>query len=118
MKDRTQQQQRKSMKKIIGSLSLIACLGLGAVVLNTGCAGDRTHRSTGNYIDDKTVEAKVKSELLGDPDVKGLAVNVEVNNGRVQLSGFVDSLAQKNRAAELARNVQGVKYVKNDLVVK
>ena len=113
-----QHQQGKSMKKIIGGLSLIACLGLGATILGTGCAGDRYHRSTGNYIDDKTVEAKVKSELLGDPDVKGLAVNVEVNNGRVQLSGFVDTLAQKNRAGELARNVQGVKYVKNDLVVK
>lgn len=106
------------MKKLIGSLSLIVCLGVGVAVLNTGCAGDRTHRSTGKYIDDKSVEAKVKSSLLGDPDVKGLAVNVEVHNGRVQLSGFVDSLAQKNRAAELARNVQGVQYVKNDLVVK
>jgi hyperosmotically inducible periplasmic protein len=113
MKERT-----KYMKKLIGSLSLIVCLGVGAAVLNTGCAGDRTHRSTGTYVDDKSVEAKVKSALLGDPDVKGLAVNVEVNNGRVQLSGFVDSLAQKNRAAELARTVQGVQYVKNDLVVK
>lgn len=106
------------MKRIIVSLSLIACLGMSVAVLNTGCAGDRYHRSTGKYIDDKTVEAKVKSELLGDPDVKGLAVNVDVNNGRVQLSGFVDTLAQKNRAGELARNVQGVQYVKNDLVVK
>lgn len=106
------------MKKIMSGLSLIVCLGLGVAVLNTGCAGNREHRSTGTYIDDKSVEARVKSDLLADPDVKGLAVNVEVNNGRVQLSGFVDSLAQKNRAAELARNVKGVQYVKNDLVVK
>jgi len=106
------------MKKAMGSLAIIVCLGLGAAVFNTGCAGDRTHRSTGTYVDDKAVEAKVKKELLADPDVKGLAVNVEVNKGRVQLSGFVDSLAQKNRAAELARNVEGVQYVKNDLTVK
>ena len=106
------------MKKLIGSLSLIVCLGLGVAVLSTGCAGDRYSRSTGTYIDDKAVEAKVKSDLLADETVKGLAVNVEVNNGRVQLSGFVDSLAQKNRAAEIARNVRGVQYVKNDLVVK
>lgn len=102
----------------MGSLAVMVCLGLGVAVLNTACSGDRYHRSTGNYIDDKTVEAKVKSDLLADPDVKGLAVNVEVNNGRVQLSGFVDTLAQKNRAGELARNVRGVQYVKNDLVVK
>jgi hyperosmotically inducible periplasmic protein len=106
------------MKKAIGSMVAIVCLGLGIAVINTACSGDRYHRSTGNYIDDKTIEGKVKSDLLADPDVKGLAVNVEVNNGRVQLSGFVDTLAQKNRAGELARNVQGVKYVKNDLVVK
>ncbi len=106
------------MKKAMGSLAVIVCLGLGIAAVNTGCSGDRYHRSTGTYIDDKSVQAKVKSDLLADPDVKGLAVNVEVNNGRVQLSGFVDTLAQKNRAAELARSVNGVKYVKNDLVVK
>lgn len=106
------------MNKTIAGLSLIVCLGLGVATFATGCAGTRTDRSTGTYIDDKAIEAKVKSELLGDPDVKGLAVNVEVNNGRVQLSGFVDSLAQKNRAGELSRNVPNVQYVKNDLVVK
>ena len=106
------------MKKIISSLSLIVCLGVGVAVFNSGCAGDRTHRSTGTYIDDKTIGAKVKAELLGDPDVKGLAVNVEVNKGKVQLSGFVDTKAQKDRAAEIARNVGGVQWVKNDLVVK
>lgn len=106
------------MKKTITSLAFIACLGMGVATFTTGCSGDRYHRSTGTYVDDKAIGAKVKTELLGDSEVKGLAVNVEVNNGRVQLSGFVDSLAQKNRAAELARNVPGVKYVKNDLVVK
>lgn len=106
------------MKKAITGLSLVVCLGLGVATFTSGCAGDRYTRSTGTYVDDKTIEAKVKSDLLGDPDVKGLAVNVEVNNGRVQLSGFVDTIAQKNRAGQLARNVANVQYVKNDLVVK
>ena len=106
------------MKKTIINLALVASLGAGIAVFTNGCKGDRYTRSTGEYVDDKAIEAKVKSELLADPDVKGLAVNVEVNNGRVQLGGFVDSLAQKNRAAELARNVANVRYVKNDLVVK
>ena len=73
---------------------------------------------SGTYIDDKTIETKVKSELLADPDVKGMAINVEVNHGRVQLAGFVDTLAQKNRASEIARNVEGVQYVQNNLAVK
>lgn len=106
------------MKKTFMSMAIIACLGLSIATFTSGCAGDRYNRSTGEYVDDKAVEGKVKSELLADPDVKGLAINVEVHNGRVQLSGFVNSLSQKNRAAELARNVPGVQYVKNDLVVK
>jgi hyperosmotically inducible protein len=106
------------MKKIISSLRLIVCLGVGLAILNTGCAGDRTHRSTGTYIDDKTITAKIKADLIGDPDVKGLAVKVESYNGKVQLSGFVDTLAQKNRAGEIARNVQGVQWVTNNLMVK
>lgn len=106
------------MKKLISSVGVIVCLGIGVAVFNTGCSGDRYNRSTGTYIDDKTITAKVKADLLGDPDVKGLAVKVETFNGKVQLSGFVDSMAQKNRAGELARNVEGVQWVKNDLVVK
>lgn len=114
----TKQEVGKSMKKIISGLSVVVCLGVGVAVFNTGCAGDRYHRSTGTYIDDKTISAKVKADLIGDPDVKGMAVKVDVNNGKVQLSGFVDSAAQKTRAGEIARNVNGVQWVKNDLIVK
>lgn len=106
------------MKKIIISLCSALCLGMTLLVLQTGCAGDRTHRSTGVAIDDAAITTKVKTQLLADPDVKGLAVGVETYNGRVQLSGFVDTLAQKNKAAQVARTVSGVQWVKNDLVVK
>jgi len=106
------------MKKTIGKLSLIVSLGLGAVVMANGCASKKSHCAAGKSIDDKTVETKVKSNLLSDPDVKGLAINVEACAGRIWLSGFVDTLAQKNRATELAREVPGVNSVKNDLAVK
>jgi osmotically-inducible protein OsmY len=108
----------KNMKKLISTLALVACLGMTVAVVTTGCAGDRYHRSTGKYIDDKTITAKVKADLLGDPDVKGTAVKVDTYNGRVQLSGFVDTIAQKNRAAEIARNVEGVQWVQNNIAVK
>jgi osmotically-inducible protein OsmY len=78
-------------------------------------ADDPAKRSTGVYVDDQTITAKVKSALLGDPEVKGLQVKVETYNGVVQLSGFVDSPAQIPRAVELAKGVEGVKSVKNDL---
>jgi osmotically-inducible protein OsmY len=81
-------------------------------------AGDPAKRSTGEYVDDKAVTAKVKAALLKDPDVKGLQVNIETFNGVVQLSGFVDKPEQISRAAEVAKGVKGVKSVKNDLNVR
>jgi osmotically-inducible protein OsmY len=77
-----------------------------------------TKRSTGKYVDDKAVSAKVKAALLKDPDVKGLQVNVETYNGVVQLSGFVDEPEQASRAVEVAKGIEGVKSVKNAMKVK
>lgn len=78
-------------------------------------AEDPTKRKTGEYLDDKVVTSKVKAALLKDPEVKGLQVNVETFNGVVQLSGFVDKPEQIPRATEVAKGVEGVKSVKNDL---
>ena len=78
-------------------------------------AEDPTKRQTGEYLDDKVVTTKVKAALLKDPEVKALQVNVETYNGVVQLSGFVDKPEQIPRAAEVAKGVEGVKSVKNDL---
>jgi len=78
-------------------------------------AEDPTKRQTGEYLDDKVVTTKVKAALLKDPEVKGLQVNVETYNGVVQLSGFVDKAEQIPRATEVAKGVEGVKSVKNDL---
>jgi hyperosmotically inducible periplasmic protein len=102
------------MKKI---LSLGAALSLGVMVL-TGCSGDRYSRSTGRFMDDSGITAKVKSSLLKDETVKGLNVNVTTYRGDVQLSGFVDTLQEKQRAGEIASRVEGVQTVKNDLLVK
>lgn len=70
------------------------------------------------YLDDSTVTAKVKAELLKDTGIKGLAIKVETYRGTVILSGFVDSESQARRAAEIASGVRGVQSVKNSLVVK
>jgi osmotically-inducible protein OsmY len=83
-----------------------------------GCAGSRTQTSTGEYVDDSVIGTKVKTALLADEDVSGLQVNVETFKGVVQLSGFVDTLSQAQKAEQIARAVEGVQGVKNDLVVK
>lgn len=82
------------------------------------CAGTSTRESTGEYIDDTVLTSRVKSLLLNDPQVSGLAVNVETFKGTVQLSGFVKTVAERNRAVQLARGVTGVRQVKNDILIR
>lgn len=71
-----------------------------------------------SYLDDSSVTAKVKAELLKDDGVKSLAIKVQTHHGQVILSGFVDNEAQARRAVEIATGVRGVLTVKNSLVVK
>lgn len=74
--------------------------------------------SPGEYVDDTVITAKVKSAVLEDSSLKSAEINVETYKGIVQLSGFVRSRADINRAAELAKGVNGVKSVKNDMILK
>jgi hyperosmotically inducible protein len=74
--------------------------------------------SVGNEVDDGIVTAKIKSALLADPAIKSFDIAVVTRKGEAQLSGFVDSQAQIDHASELARAVQGVKSVANEMSVK
>jgi osmotically-inducible protein OsmY len=104
------------MKKVTGNLSLIICLVVTVAVIS--CASSRTSESSGQYVDDSVITTKVKYALLADPDVKSLDIGVETFKGVVQLSGFVNNKEQAREAVEIARSVQGVRSVKNSLVVK
>lgn len=95
----------------------VACAAAPALGLS-GCPGSRTTKSTGEYIDDAALTAKVKAELFRDPIVNGMEVNVDTYKAIVQLNGFVDTAQQKARAEQIARNVPGVAGVQNKLTVK
>jgi hyperosmotically inducible protein len=71
-----------------------------------------------SFLDDSSVTAKVKAELLKDDGVKSLAIKVQTHHGQVILSGFVDTESQAQRAVEIASGVRGVLAVKNSLIVK
>jgi len=83
-----------------------------------GCAATAKHEGTGEYIDDSVITAKVKAAVFNEPSLKSAEINVETFKGTVQLSGFVSSQANINKAVEVARSVKGVKSVKNDMRVK
>ncbi len=89
-----------------------------SLVTVTGCAVQRGQESTGNYVDDTVVTTRVKTKFAQDQMVSAMAINVETMKGVVQLSGFAKSSAEKDRAEELARTVQGVSSVRNDIVVR
>jgi hyperosmotically inducible protein len=71
----------------------------------------------GQYVDDATTTAMVKSKLLADPNVKGLKISVETTGDVVTLTGKVGSAEQKQLAEKLAKNTGDVKSVKNQLVI-
>ncbi|HKV54313.1 MAG TPA: BON domain-containing protein [Candidatus Binataceae bacterium] len=102
---------------IQGAMALL----LGAFV--AACAATPTTESTGGYIDDATITAKVKTALAADPQLRDpiqtpLQVRVETYKGVVQLSGFVNSPNTAQKAASDASDVPGVTRVVNNLIVK
>jgi len=107
----------------------IMTVSLAGALLISGCGkkeegpkpeAPKTEAKTtvGTEIDDSAITTKVKSALLGDPDVKSFDIKVETRKGEVQLSGFVDTQAQMDRAIAVAKGVEGVKSVDNKMSLK
>lgn len=103
-----------NMTKRIATAVLTASVAFTVV----GCASTGQHESTGQYVDDAAITAKVKAAIFADPGVKSTEVNVETYQGTVQLSGFVSDPAAAQKAGDAARSVKGVTNVKNDIRVK
>jgi osmotically-inducible protein OsmY len=93
-------------------------LMLGGLILAAGCASDPAERSAGQAIDDEATARRVEQALRSDPAYKFTDVKVASYEGKVQLSGFVDKEEQKDQAADIAKKVQGVKEVKNEIAMK
>jgi len=83
-----------------------------------GCASTPTQESTGQYMDDSAITAKVKAAIFNDASLKSAEINVETFKRQVQLSGFVSSSANMDEAVAVARGVGGVLSVKNDMRLK
>ena len=103
------------MKGSIKNGLVIAAL----VAAAAGCAqGGGARESTGQYVDDSVITTRVKSAMVADKDVSAMNINVTTLKGEVQLSGFANSSTEAQKAVSIARNVPGVKSVKNDIRVR
>jgi osmotically-inducible protein OsmY len=83
-----------------------------------GCGSTPTKEGTGEYLDDSVITAKVKVAIFNDPTLKVNEINVDTFKGVVQLSGFVRSQTDIDKAVQVARGVAGVKSIKNDMRIK
>ena len=92
------------MQKSKGFVSAVMFVMTLAMV---ACASTRTQKSAGEQVDDTVTTADVKAALIGDPVTKAGQIDVEVFKGTVQLNGFVDSQASKDRATAVARQAEG-----------
>jgi osmotically-inducible protein OsmY len=88
-----------------------------AAFLLAACAATETTRSTGQVIDDSAMAAEIKTRLAADPLTDALDIDVEVDRDRVQLNGFVQSAAERDRAIEIARSVAGNRPVNHNLEI-
>jgi osmotically-inducible protein OsmY len=103
------------MKQLKRISLFLAAVALTALV---GCASTAKQESTGQYMDDTAITTKVKAAIFNEPSLKSKEINVETYKGRVQLSGFVGSSEDIDRAVVLAKAVGGVTSVKNDMRLK
>jgi osmotically-inducible protein OsmY len=98
----------------------VLAVAISAVVLltATGCAVSRGQETVGAYVDDATITTQVKARMLNNPSVAGTSISVETLNGTVMLSGFAKSATEKMTAENIARGVNGVRSVKNEIAVR
>jgi hyperosmotically inducible periplasmic protein len=89
-----------------------------ALFVLPGCAVTRDQSTVGEYIDDATITTKVKARMVENKQVDAAAISVETLNGTVMLSGFAKSSTEKATAEAIAREIKGVKSVKNEIAVR
>ena len=103
------------MKPLRGLAILVLTIVLASA---WGCGSTAKTAGTGEYVDDSVITAKVKTAIFNDSTLKVNEINVETFKGVVQLSGFVRSQTDIDKAVQVARGVAGVKSVKNDMRIK
>ena len=98
--------------------TLSAIVSAVALLTMTGCAVTRDQQTVGAYIDDTTITTQIKSRFFEDKAVAGTSISVETLNGVVLLSGFAKNTTEKTTAESIARRVNGVRSVRNEIVVQ
>ena len=100
---------RNTITTVLAALALVAA---------SGCAVTRDQQSVGAYVDDTVITTQIKSRMAENKDVAATSISVETLNGTVMLSGFAKNALEKATAEKIARDVNGVKAVKNEIAIR
>lgn len=95
-----------------------AATALSALLVLPGCAVTRGQSTVGEYVDDASITTQVKAKFVEAKTVDAASIKVETLNGEVMLSGFAKNATEKADAERIARDVRGVKRVKNEIAVR
>ena len=98
--------------------TLASIVAASALLTLTGCAVTRGQETVGAYVDDAAITTAVKARFIDNKDVDAASIKVETLNGTVMLSGFAKNALEKTTAESIARRVNGVKSVKNEIAVR
>lgn len=98
--------------------TLAAAMTALTLLAVSGCAVTRGQETVGAYVDDTTITTRVKARFIENKDVDASAISVETLNGTVMLSGFAKNTMEKTSAEKIAREVNGVMAVKNEIAIR
>jgi osmotically-inducible protein OsmY len=107
-----------TLRANVRAAALALAFGIGSPLVLSACSSTPTSESAGQYVDDATITTKVKADFVSDKTVDATDIKVDTYKGVVQLSGFAKSQAEINRAVQIARSVNGVHSVKNDIALR
>jgi len=90
----------------------------GSLLALSGCAVTRGQETVGAYVDDAAITTSVKARFVDNREVDASSIKVETLNGAVMLSGFAKNTTERDTAGVIARNVAGVRSVRNEIAVR
>jgi hyperosmotically inducible protein len=98
--------------------TLITSALAASLIVLSGCAVTRGQETVGAYVDDTAITSTVKARFIDNRDVDAASIKVETLNGTVMLSGFAKNATERSTAEAIARNVSGVRSVRNEIAVR
>jgi osmotically-inducible protein OsmY len=96
----------------------LAALAAALLLTAGGCAVTRGPESAGAYVDDAAITTRIKARFVENRDVGATSIKVETLNGTVMLSGFAKNATEKSTAEKIARETNGVRSVRNEILVR